>query len=209
MSRRQSSVARGNGVAGLRVTLAVSGRRKLAVACGAGCYSAGFTPGTRPRSVEVTLNGSRNGSWRVTLPAAWPARPAGLLVARAARVWRSLNSLTFREDLVSGVGISVSSTWRVQRPDRVAYEVQGGWAGVVVGTRRWDRAPGSTRWEPSSQSRLPQPLPAWVGVTNAHVLGDVTYRGRRAVRVSFFDPASRAWFTLAIDAKRAERSTCG
>ena len=122
-------------------------------------------------------------------------------MARAARVWRSLDSLTFSETLASGVGISVDSTWRVQKPDRVAYEVKGGWAGVVVGTRRWDRAPGSDHWEPSSQSRLLQPTPAWVGVTAAHVLGDVTYRGRRAVRVSFFDPPSPAWFKLTIDRK--------
>ena len=38
-------------------------------------------------------------------------------------------------------------------------------------------------------------------MTAAHVLGDVTYRGRRAVRVSFFDPPSRAWFELTIDRK--------
>jgi hypothetical protein len=201
--RVQASVVgrQGNGVSGLRVTLAVNGRRKIAAGCGAGCYRAVFTPATRPRSVGVALSGSRNGSWRVTLPAAWPPRPAGSLVARAARVWRALDSVTFGETLASGVGISVASTWRVQRPDRVAYEVKGGWAGVVVGTKRWDRAPGSTRWEESSQSRLPQPLPAWVSVTDAHVLGDVTYRGRRAVRVSFFDAASRAWFALTIDRK--------
>ena len=191
----------GNGVSGVRVTIGVDGRRKIAAACGAGCYRADFTPATRPRSVGVALSGSRNGSWRVTLPAAWPPQPAGPLVARAAHVWRGLDSMTFDEDLASGVGISVSSTWRVQKPDRVAYEVKGGWAGVVVGTKRWDRAPGSTHWEESSQSRLPQPLPAWVSVTDAHVLGDVTDRGRRAVRVSFFDAASRAWFALTIDRK--------
>jgi len=151
--------------------------------------------------VAVTLSGTRNGSWHVALPGAWPPRPAGSLVARAGRVWRALDSLTFDEQLTSGVGISVSSTWRVERPDRVAYVVKGGWAGIVVGTKRWDRAPGSSRWEASSQSRLPQPLPAWVGVTDAHVLGNVTYHGRRAVKVSFFDPPSRAWFTLVIDRK--------
>ena len=201
--RVQASVVgrQGNGVSGLRVTLAVSGHEKLAATCGAGCYTADFAPAARPRSVAVTLRGSRNGSWRVTLPAAWPPRPAGSLVARAGRVWRSLDSLTFGEDLFSGVGISVSSTWRIQRPDRVAFEVKGGGAGVIVGTKRWDRAPGSARWEESSQSRLTQPLPAWVGVADAHVLGDVTYRGRRAVRVSFFDPASPSWFTLTIDRK--------
>jgi hypothetical protein len=33
------------------------------------------------------------------------------------------------------------------------------------------------------------------------VLGDVTYTGRPAVRVSFFDPLSRAWFTLVLERK--------
>jgi hypothetical protein len=201
--RVQASVVgrQGNGVSGLRVTVAVPGSRKLAVACGAGCYTARFAPAARPRYVVVTLSGSRNGSWRVNLPAAWPPRPAGALVARAGRVWRSLNSMSFREDLASGVGISIASKWRVQRPDRVAYEVADGWKAVVVGTKRWDRGPGANRWEESSQTRLPQPLPAWLGVTDAHVLGNLTYRGRPAVRVSFFDPPSRSWFTLVIDRK--------
>jgi hypothetical protein len=201
--RVQTSVVgrQGNGVSGLHVTLEVAGRRTRAVACGAGCYQASFAPAARPQSVKVTLAGSRNGSWRVTLPGAWPPRPAASLVARAARVWRSLKSQSFREDLASGVGVSLTSTWRVQRPDRVAYQVKGGWSAVVVGTRRWDRGPGSPHWKESSQTRLSQPVPAWVGVSAAHVLGDVTYRGRRAVRVSFFDPPSRSWFTLTIDRK--------
>jgi len=28
---------------------------------------------------------------------------------------------------------STTSSWRVEAPDRVAYQVQGGWAGIVVG----------------------------------------------------------------------------
>jgi hypothetical protein len=38
-----------------------------------------------------------------------------------------------------------------------------------------------------------------VSVTDAHVLGPVTHDGRPAVRVSFFDPGSPAWFTLVLD----------
>ena len=33
------------------------------------------------------------------------------------------------------------------------------------------------------------------------VLGNVTYAGRPAIRVSFFDPGSPAWFTLVLDRK--------
>ena len=38
-------------------------------------------------------------------------------------------------------------------------------------------------------------------MTDAHVLGAVTFGGREAVRVSFFDPGSPAWFTLVLDRK--------
>ena len=89
----------------------------------------------------------------------------------------------------------------MQAPDRLAYQVRGGWAGVVIGTRRWDRAPGASSWTASAQTRLRQPVPSWVVVTDAHVLGAITVRGRAAVRVSFFDPVSAAWFTLVVDPK--------
>ena len=68
----------GNGVPGLRLTFRVAGLRKLAVACGAGCYRATFPTGRlRPRSVDVTVSGSRNGAWHVALPGVWPPRPGG------------------------------------------------------------------------------------------------------------------------------------
>jgi hypothetical protein len=200
--RVQASVVgrQGNGVKGLRVAFTVAGHRKRATACAPGCYRATFSAAGAPRAVDVEAPGLAR-PWHVDLPAAWPPRDASALVARTGKVWRALHSLTFRETLGSGVGQVVASTWRVQAPDRLAYQVKGGWAGVVIGPRRWDRAPGAKRWEASAQTRLRQPVPFWVQVTDAHVLGDVTYNGRKAVRVSFFDPASLAWFTLVIDRK--------
>lgn len=198
----QASVVgrQGNGVKGLRLAFTVAGHRKPAAACAPGCYRASFTPTAAPRTVDVEAPGLAR-PWHVELPAAWPPRDGSALVARAAKVWRSLHSLTFHETLGSGVGQVVASTWRVQAPDRLAYQVKGGWAGVVIGPRRWDRAPGAKRWEASAQTRLRQPVPFWVSVTDAHVLANVTYKGRSAVRVSFFDPGSPAWFTLVVDRK--------
>ena len=198
----QASVVgrQGNGLGGLRLAFTVAGSRKIAAPCAPGCYRASFSPATAPRAVDVEAPGLAR-PWHVDLPAVWPPRPAGVLVARAGRVWRALHSLTFRETLGSGVGQVVTSTWRVQAPDRLAYQVKGGWAGVVIGARRWDRAPGAKRWQPSAQTRIRQPVPFWVSVTDAHVLGDITYQGRKAMRVSFFDPGSPAWFTLVIDRK--------
>jgi hypothetical protein len=190
-----------NGVRGLHVSFVVAGKRKAARACGAGCYRASFSPSRPPKAVDVTVAGRRRMPWHVVLPPAWPPRDASALVDRAARTWRALDSLTFDESLASGINIGVRSTWRVQAPDRVAYQVRGGWAGIVIGARRWDRAPGATKWQESAQTRLHQPVPPWQSVTDAHVLGNVTYAGRPATRASFFDPGSPAWFTIVVDRK--------
>ena len=125
-----------NGVDGLHVLFRIAGTSKVARPCGTGCYRAGFAPARPPRAVDITVADRTKRPWRVALPTAWPPRDAAALVARAARAWRSLDSLTFDERLASGVGVAVESTWRVQAPDRIAYEVRGGWAGIVIGTRR-------------------------------------------------------------------------
>ena len=188
----------GNGVTGLLVTFAVAGALKSAKPCGAGCYSARFNVRT-PRAIDVNVGGHMRSPWHVVLPAAWPPRDGRAVVERAARTWRRLRSLTFDEQLLSGINIGVRSTWRAQAPDRIAYQVRGGWAGVVIGARRWDRAPGASTWQTSAQTRLRQPIPPWGAVVDAHVLGPVTFAGRRATRVSFFDPVSSAWFTIVVD----------
>ncbi|MCU1676874.1 MAG: hypothetical protein JWM93_1632, partial [Frankiales bacterium] len=167
----QASVVsgQGKGVSGLAVTFEVQGATKAATACGAGCYRATLAAKGRPASVTVVLRGAQSAHWRVALPATWPAPDGSALLARAEAVWRSLRSLSFSETLASGAGHVSVSTWRIQAPDRVAYEVQGGWSGIVVGGTRWDKAPDAKRWISSSQTRLTQPIPGWVKVTDAHV----------------------------------------
>jgi hypothetical protein len=180
----------GKGVSGLGVSL--NGRR--AVPCGAGCYRSSI-PGSPPE-VELRV---RSTSWRVPLPKPWPPRDATALVNRAGATWRALQSLSFRERLASDLEHSVTSTWRVQAPDRVAYEVTTGSGGVVVGSKRWDRPSKSAPWVESPQSPLTQPVPAWVGVADAHVLATGTLRGHPVWSISFFDPGTPAWFEVAID----------
>ena len=180
----------GSGVSGLQVSL----NGQAATACGTGCYST--TLHGAPPVVDVRVRSTR---WHVALPAPWPPRDGRALLERAGRVWRSLRSLSFHEHLASDAVHETTSTWRIEAPDRVAYQVVGGYAGIVVGERRWDRSPTSKKWVPSAQSRLTQPVPAWVRVTDAHVLGTTTVAGRPAWRISFFDPGTPAWFTVAID----------
>ncbi len=89
--------------------------------------------------------------------------------------------------------------YRLQAPDRLAYSGRKAGEAVVIGTRRWDRPPGSARWQRSTQQRLRVPVPDWASVVDAAVLGDAVIAKRAAVVVSFRDPTVPAWFELAVD----------
>jgi hypothetical protein len=190
----------GAGVSGLDVTFRSEGRTVAARPCSAGCYRATVETDRVPRSLAVVVAGDTTGHWSLALPDAWPPREAGALMASAGRVWRSLRSLSFEETLSSGPSRTVTSSWRLQAPDRLAYRIAGGGSAVVVGKRRWDKEPGG-RWKASSQFPLRQPTPPWVGVTNAHVVGTTIMRGRSAVVVTFFDPKTPSWLRVVLDRK--------
>ena len=189
----QASVVgpQGTGVRGLSVTLGAH----RASACGAGCYRA-----TLPlrSAIDVHIGTAH---WLVRLPAPWPPRDASALVARATNVWRSLRTLTFYDRLASDPTHVVVSTWRAVAPDRLAYRIKGGYAAVIVGGRRWDRAPGG-RWIESAQTvRLRQPVPVWQSATDAHVVGATA----TTWHITFFDPRTPAWFAISVD-KRTLRT---
>jgi hypothetical protein len=198
----QASVVgpQGRGVAGLEASFSLGNRTARAAACGPGCYRTVVPAAGRPAAVLVKLRGGPAAtSWRVALPGRWPPADATELIGRAGRVWRSLRSLTYRERLASDPAHAVTSVWRVAAPDRLAYQVKGGYASVVIGGRRWDRAPGG-RWIESSQSSpVRQPVPFWQAVADAHVLGSGRVGGRATWRVSFFDRATPAWFEVSLD----------
>jgi len=177
-----------NGVRGLEVEIGSA----RAAACGAGCYSASVPVA---RSVDLRVRGgAATTRWTVALPTPWPPAGAEALVARAARTWRSLSSLAFFDRLASDPLHAVVSTWRAVAPDRLEYRVKGGYDAVIVGGRRWDRAPGG-RWVESAQVPLRQPLPVWQSATDAYVVGS----SGSAWRISFYDPRTPAWFEIAVD----------
>jgi hypothetical protein len=180
--RAQVSVVgpQGTGVDGLSVRIDGA----VAQRCGAGCYA---RPARPPVDVRV---GST--TWRVDVPDRAPDATA--IVARAGRVWRALHSLAFSERLASDAKHAVESTWRVAAPNRLAYHVAGGYDGVIVGGRRWDRAPGG-RWIESPQTPVRQPVPAWQSAVDAHVVS----RSGTAARITFFDPRTPAWFEITVD----------
>ena len=76
---------------------------------------------------------ARSTSWDVALPATWPAKDAGAIVARATRTWKALRSLRYRERLSSDPAHTVVSDWQIVAPDRLAYQIQDEGQAVIVG----------------------------------------------------------------------------
>jgi hypothetical protein len=193
---------KGGGALGLTVVFTLRGESVRAVVCGPGCYRAELATSRRPEAIEVAVQrGSRTTRWRVVLPERWPPPDARTLIARASRLWRSLTSLSFDERLASDSHAPEQSRWSVQAPDRVAYQVKHGWAGIIIGDRRWDRPPGGSHWVASHQTPVTQPVPSWVSAVDAHVLGVRAIHGRATWVISFFDPGTPGWFEIALDQK--------
>jgi hypothetical protein len=184
----------GTPLSGLRLSFRVGSRVVRARPCGHGCYAA---PATRATRVEVLPGGSRPVAFRV------PSSPRSgtAIVARAARVTRSLRSLVYTESLRSGPTGGLLTTWRMKAPDEVEYSIRGGGAAVVLGERRWDRDKPGSAWHRSQQlPALRVPQPAWGSTaTNAHVLSETRVEGRPVWVVSFTNPTTPAWFTVWID----------
>jgi copper transport protein len=173
----------GSHVDGLSVTIAGVAARS----CGSGCYGAA---GTFVGKVPVSVDGR-------TLVFRFPAnaRPAGALVARATSAFRRLRNVDYVERLASSPRDKVVAEFTLERPDRLEYRIRGGADGIIIGSRRWDRARGG-KWVPSPQDPTSQPDPIWAGhVQNAYLLETTptTYV------VSFVKPTGPAWFTLRLD----------
>jgi hypothetical protein len=184
----------GDALSGLDLSFRIGSRVVRARSCGDGCYTARAPRATR---VEVRPGGSRPIRFRV--PAS--TRSGAAIVARAARVTRSLRSLVYVESLRSGPTGGILTTWRMKAPNEVEYSIREGAAAVVLGERRWDRDHPGGAWRRSQQlPPLRVPQPAWGSVaTNAHVLSEGRVQGRPVWVVSFANPTTPAWFTAWID----------
>ena len=186
---------------GLDVAFRAPGREAVqARACGPGCYRAEVPAA---RGVRVTIRGSGRPASSVpfTLPGSLPGQPAGALVRRAERTWRGLQTLVVHDRLASAPGNAITTLWRFAAPNRQSYAIRNGPEAVVIGARRWDRLPGQG-WQ-AEQDPIATPVPLWETVSNAHVLGTATIRGRPVWKITFFDPQIQAWFTIWVDRKTA------
>jgi hypothetical protein len=185
----------GDPASGLALSFRVGAVPLAARSCGPGCYAASAPRGAT-RRVQVVLPG---GGVTFRIPAA--SQPAAAIVARAARVFRSLRSLVYVESLRSSPTPGLLTTWRLKAPNEVTYNIRRGASAVIIGRTRWDRDSPGAPWRRSQQiPALDVPQPTWGDVaTNAHVLGTGLVDRRPVWIVSFANPTTPAWFTASID----------
>jgi hypothetical protein len=194
----------GHGVAGLRVGFAVGTSahgliQARAAARGPGRYVA-VVAVRAPRFVAVTLAGRSKRRFVFALPRPWPPTDATALVSRSGRVWRNLRTLVSHERLASDRRHVIHTRYRMAAPDRFAYQIAGGPAAIILGSRRWDRSSPTAPWRRSSQQPpLRQPSPFWRSVRDARGVSTPRLDGRRAWRITFFDPTTPAWFEVLLD----------
>jgi copper transport protein len=176
----------GHGVDGVHVTVA----RRSATACGTGCYRVDGVTGTR---VLVDADGH---AFSFALS---PSAPSGAaLLRRVMRAYAQARTVTLHQRLASGPGTALVTDFAFQAPDRVRYTIRGGSQAVVVGSRRWDRASASGRWQESPQQRVAVMRLPWGRAIDIHEIARGT--------LTFFDLATRAWFRVTIDRRSLPRT---
>jgi hypothetical protein len=196
-----SLVGQDGPASGLSVLFGTGGTNPIpARACGPGCYRARVVGLQAARTVRVAIHGPNrpHSAASFALPASVRAPDAAALVRRAEHTWTSLQTLVVHDRLSSGPGNGITTLWRFAAPNRETYAIRNGPQAVVIGPRRWDRLPGQG-WQASSQDPIRTPVPLWESVSDAHLLGTTTLRGRPVWKISFFDPQIQAWFTVWVD----------
>lgn len=158
------------------------------------CYEARLTAAAAILAVSVRRPGRPQVTAHLHMPAAG-ARPAAGLLHRAARAFRALRSLRAENVLASGPGRSVSTTYFVQAPDRLAIDVHGGEHARIIGTTRWDRRANGT-WRRSATSPVRQPDPFWAPTAQAVY---VSGHSPGIVQLTLVQPGGPTFFRLWID----------
>jgi hypothetical protein len=178
-----------------RLSFAVDGRPVDGVPCGRACFRLDADAFNGRRRIAVNTPDR----FEFLLPRALPASGAGLF-SKVERQMGSLRTHRYTEELTSGVGGGVRSTFEVQAPDRLAFRTGDGFRSILIGRNRWDFRNG--RWARSASAGVRVPTYMWDGARNARLLGQARFRGRPVQILSVYDREPvPAWFRLLVDAQ--------
>jgi hypothetical protein len=182
-------------VASGKLSFAAAGKPVEAVPCGRACSRLDVDAfnGTR----TITVNAPER--FEFVLPQALPASGAALF-AKVQREMGSLRTHRYTEELTSGVGGGLRSTFDVRAPNRLSFHTADGFRSIIIGRNRWDFRKG--RWARSAFPGLRVPTYMWDGARNARLLGKTSLDGQPVQILSVYDREPvPAWFRLLVDAR--------
>jgi putative copper export protein len=158
------------------------------------CYAAHVPRGSRPLPVQVRLPGKPPVTAIVRLPP-FDAPEGTRLLRRSTANFRGLRSVRALNVLESEPGHAVTTNFTIQAPDRLAFSVRGGASARIIGTRRWDKRPGSG-WVRSETPRSKVPDPFWApGAEAVYVAGG----DRTTTQLTLVLPGGPTFFRLWVD----------
>lgn len=184
-------------------TFTVLGARQRA--CGPGC--ARFTaPAARTLNVRVRQD---DRSYVATLPAIWQPSAgarARRLLEQTQRTMRALRSVREIEGGSSIPGLSATTRYRLQAPNRMAFVTDGGVSNVVIGSQQWLRGqPGAPVVKGSFGAGVPFRLRSWFTwstyAQHVFLLGHRLENGRDVTVLGLMDPGTPAWWQLFVDTR--------
>ena len=180
-------------LASRKLLFAVDGKPVESVSCGRGCFRLDVDAFDGARRITVNAPGR----FEFLLPKALPASGAGLF-SKVEREMGTLRTHRYTEELTSGLGTGIRSTFDVQAPNRMAFRTADGFRSIIIGRNRWDFRKG--RWDRSAFPGLRVPVYMWEGARNARLLGKTSFQGRPVQILSVYDlDPVPAWFRLLVD----------
>jgi len=127
--------------------------------CGLGCYRTTLPGGTRTLTLSVHAKGT---TWTTRLPVHFDSDGNALaqaLVSRVSAGQVQLRSAAVHESLRGTPTVPDVTVYRIQAPDRFAYELSHGTTlvadTIIVGTGEWTRAAGQRSWQYASYGTQP------------------------------------------------------
>ncbi|MDX6532717.1 MAG: copper transport protein [Gaiellales bacterium] len=172
--------------------------RTVAAPCPGGrqvCYLAPVPREAGAIPVSVLAAEGRLLRTTVHLPAA-NAQPAADLVGQTASALRALKSVRIENELSSGPGQGVHTTFVSQAPDRLSIEVVGGTTSRIIGAFRYDLRNGAWQKGPTPATR--QPDPYWAKDATAAY---IARRSPDTLTLTFAVNQGPTFFELVVDRK--------
>jgi hypothetical protein len=174
-------------IAGERLSFALDEEPVAASPCGTACWRLDVSVLDGPSVLVVKTPAV----FRFELPPVLP--PSGTaLFRKVQRTMKGLRTYRYTEELTSGAGPGLRSTFEVRAPNRLRFRTADGFSSIIVGRSRWDLRDGT--WERSPFPGLRVPVYMWDGARNARLLG------RGLLSVYDREPIP-AWFRLVVDAR--------